>query len=42
MKLDMSEYSESYSVSKILGSAPGYVGYNDNKNVLDEIKNKNV
>ena len=36
----MSEYSESYSVSKILGSAPGYVGYNDNKNVLDEIKNK--
>lgn len=40
IKLDMSEYSESYSVSKILGSAPGYVGYNDNKNVLDEIKNK--
>ena len=40
IKLDMSEYSESYSVSKILGSAPGYIGYSDNKNVLDEIKNK--
>jgi len=40
IKLDMSEYSESYSVSKILGSAPGYIGYSDNKNILDEIKNK--
>ena len=40
IKLDMSEYSESYSVSKIVGSAPGYIGYNDNKNILEEIRNK--
>lgn len=40
IKLDMSEYIESHSVSKIVGAPPGYVGYNDNKNVLEEIKNK--
>jgi len=40
IKLDMSEYSESHSVSKIIGSPPGYVGYNDNKNILEEIRNK--
>lgn len=40
VRLDMSEYMESHSVSKILGSPPGYVGYTDNKNVLEEIKNK--
>lgn len=40
IKLDMSEYNEAHSVSKIIGSPPGYVGYKENKNVLDEIKNK--
>ena len=40
IKLDMSEYSESHSVSKIIGSPPGYVGYTDNKNILEEIRNK--
>lgn len=39
IKLDMSEYSESHSISKIVGSPAGYVGYNDNKNVLEKIKN---
>ena len=39
IKLDMSEYSESHSVSKIIGSPPGYVGYSDNKNILEEIRN---
>lgn len=28
-KFDMSEYSESYSVSKLIGSAPGYIGYEE-------------
>ena len=27
IKLDMSEYSEKYSVSKLIGAAPGYVGF---------------
>jgi len=40
IKLDMSEYSESHSVSKIIGSPPGYVGYNDSKNILEEVRNK--
>ena len=40
IKLDMSEYSEASSVSKIVGSPPGYVGYNDNHFILEEIKNK--
>ena len=38
IRLDMSEYSESHSVSKIVGSPPGYVGYSDHKYVLDQIK----
>lgn len=40
IRLDMSEYSEPSSVSKIVGSAPGYVGYDDNKNVLEKLKFK--
>ena len=40
IKLDMSEYNEAHSISKIIGSPPGYVGYKENRNVLDEIKNK--
>ena len=40
IKLDMSEYYEAHSVSKIIGSPPGYVGYNDSKNILEEIRNK--
>ena len=38
IKLDMSEYSESHSISKIIGSPAGYVGYGDNKHVLDKIR----
>ena len=40
IRLDMSEYSDATSVNKIVGSAPGYVGYDDNKNILEEIRNK--
>ena len=40
IKLDMSEYIEGHSVSKIIGAPPGYVGYADNKNLLEEIRNK--
>ncbi|MBE6149188.1 MAG: ATP-dependent Clp protease ATP-binding subunit [Firmicutes bacterium] len=39
IKLDMSEYGEAHSVSKIIGSPPGYVGYSDNKNILENIRN---
>ena len=40
IKLDMTEYIEPHSVSKIIGPPPGYVGYQDNTNILEEIKNK--
>ncbi len=41
IKLDMSEYGEAHSISKIIGAPPGYVGYEDNHNILDEIRNYN-
>lgn len=40
IRLDMSEYSESHSISKLVGAPPGYVGYDDHKNILEEIRNK--
>lgn len=39
IKMDMSEYKEAHSISKILGSPPGYVGYKDCKNILEDVKN---
>ena len=39
IKLDMSEYSESHTISKLIGSPAGYVGYDDNKNILEQIRN---
>ena len=38
IKLDMSEYSDSSSLSKFLGSSAGYIGYDDNKYILNTIK----
>ena len=38
IKLDMSEYIEEHSVSKIIGSPPGYVGYKESNTILDEIR----
>lgn len=38
IRLDMSEFSDGTSVNKILGSSPGYVGYDDNINVLEKIR----
>ena len=40
IRLDMSEYAEAHSISKIVGAPPGYVGYDDNHNILEEIRNK--
>ena len=38
IRLDMSEYAESYAISKLIGSAPGYVGYDENNSVLEKIR----
>ena len=38
IRIDMSEYSESHTISKLIGSPAGYVGYDDNKNILEKVK----
>ena len=38
IKLDMSEFSEPHTISKLIGSPAGYVGYDDNKNIFESIK----
>ena len=38
IEYDMSEYSESFSVSKLIGAAPGYVGYDDTNTTLEKIR----
>ena len=38
IKLDMSEFSDTISINKFLGSSAGYIGYDDNKYVLNTIK----
>ena len=40
VKIDMSEYSEEHSLSKIIGSPPGYVGFKDVDVVVDKIKRR--
>jgi ATP-dependent Clp protease ATP-binding subunit ClpA len=40
IKIDMSEYSEEHSISKIVGSPPGYVGFKDVDVVVDKIKRR--
>ncbi|MBP3841248.1 MAG: ATP-dependent Clp protease ATP-binding subunit [Bacilli bacterium] len=39
IRIDMSEFKEESSISKLLGSAPGYVGYDDNNLVFDKVRN---
>lgn len=38
IRYDMSEYAESYTVSKLIGSAPGYVGYDEQNSALEKIR----
>ena len=38
IKLDMSEFQESHSVSKLVGSPPGYVGYDDASVVCERVR----
>lgn len=40
IEVDMSEFSESSSVTKLIGSAPGYVGYDDGNSIIEKIKRK--
>jgi len=40
IRLDMSEFMEKYSVSRIIGSPPGYVGYDDAGQLTEKIRRK--
>ena len=40
IRLDMSEFMEKFSVSRIIGSPPGYVGYDDAGQLTEKIRRK--
>ncbi len=40
IRIDMSEYMEKYSVSKIIGSPPGYVGYEEGGQLTEAVRRK--
>ncbi len=40
IRLDMSEYMEKHSVSKIIGSPPGYVGYDEAGQLTERVRRK--
>lgn len=40
IRIDMSEYMEKFNVSKLIGSPPGYVGYENGGILTEKVKNK--
>lgn len=40
IRLDMSEYMEKHSVSKLIGSPPGYVGFDDGGQLTERVRRK--
>ena len=40
IRLDMSEYMEKHSVSKLVGSPPGYVGFEDGGQLTEKVRRK--
>ncbi|MFV0504588.1 MAG: ATP-dependent Clp protease ATP-binding subunit [Lachnospirales bacterium] len=40
IRVDMSEYMEKHSVSKIMGSPPGYVGYEEGGQLSEQVRRK--
>jgi ATP-dependent Clp protease ATP-binding subunit ClpC len=40
IKLDMSEFSESHSISKLVGSPAGYVGYRESTKLTDAVRKR--
>lgn len=40
LRFDMSEYSEPNSVAKLIGSAPGYVGYDDGNSPFERVRKR--
>jgi ATP-dependent Clp protease ATP-binding subunit ClpC len=40
IRVDMSEYMERHSVSKLIGSPPGYVGYDESGNLTEAVRHR--
>lgn len=40
IRLDMSEYTESHSVAKLIGAPPGYVGYEEGGQLTEQVRRK--
>merc|ERR1719356_1143533 len=40
IRLDMSEYMEKHTVSKLIGAPPGYVGYSDGGTLTEAVRRK--
>ncbi len=40
IRLDMSEYMEKHTVSRLVGSPPGYVGYDEGGQLTDQVRSK--
>ena len=40
IRLDMSEYMEKYSVSRLIGAAPGYVGYEEGGQLTEKVRRR--
>lgn len=40
IRIDMSEYMEKHSISKLIGSPPGYVGYDDGGQLTEKIRRR--
>ncbi len=40
IRLDMSEFMEAHSVSKLIGSPPGYVGFDDGGQLTEQVRRK--
>ena len=40
IRLDMSEYMEKHSVSKLIGSPPGYVGHEEAGQLTEKVRRK--
>ncbi len=40
VKLDMSEFSEKHTVSRLVGAPPGYIGYDDGGQLTDTVRRK--
>jgi ATP-dependent Clp protease ATP-binding subunit ClpC len=40
IRVDMSEYQEKHTISRLIGSPPGYVGYEEGGQLTEQVKNK--